>query len=78
VKAIEEAGAQFDGPALAPFRYSADSHMGISGLRVSVLQNGLAKSLTPVLTTDIGDAPIVKDDSGAASDAPPEDGIPTG
>lgn len=78
VKAIEEAGAQFDGPALAPFRYSADSHMGISGLRVSVLQNGLAKSLTPVLTTDIGDAPIVKDDSGAASDAPPENGIPTG
>ena len=78
VKAIEEAGAEFDGPALAPFRYSADSHMGISGLRVSVLQNGLAKSLTPVLTTDIGDAPIVKDDSGAATDAPPEDGIPTG
>ena len=78
VKAIEEAGAQFDGPALAPFRYTADSHMGISGLRVSVLQNGLAKSLTPVLTTDIGDAPIVKDDSGAASDAPPENGIPTG
>jgi len=78
VKAIEEAGAQFDGPALAPFRYSADSHMGISGLRVSVLQNGLAKSLTPVLTTDIGDAQIVKDDSGAATDAPPEDGIPTG
>lgn len=77
VNAVEEAGAQFDGPALAPFRYSADSHMGISGLRVSVLQNGLAKSLTPVLTTDIGDAPIVKDDSGAANDAPPENGIPT-
>lgn len=77
VKAVEEAGAQFDGPALAPFRYSADSHMGISGLRVSVLQNGLAKSLTPVLTTDIGDAPIVKDDSGAANDAPSENGIPT-
>ncbi|MPY78299.1 MAG: ABC transporter substrate-binding protein [Actinophytocola sp.] len=78
VEAIEQAGKEFDGPALAPFRYSEDSHMGISGLRVSELSGGKANPLTPVLTTDIGDAPIVKDHSGAASDAPPEDGIPTG
>lgn len=76
VKAVEKVGADFEGPALAPFRYSADSHMGISGLQVAELKGGVAEALTPVLTTDIGDQPIKEDDSGAADDAPPESGIP--
>ncbi len=66
------------GPQLAPFRYSADSHMGISGMRVVELQNGKAEELTPVLVSDIGDAPIEEDSSDQASDAPPEGGIPDG
>lgn len=76
VEAVEQAGAEFEGPALAPFRYSGDSHMGISGLRVSELKDGKADPLTPVLVTDIGDAPIIEDNSGAGNDSPPEDGIP--
>lgn len=76
VEAIEQAGSEFEGPALAPFRYSSDSHMGISGLRVSELKDGKAEALTPVLVTDIGDAPITEDNSGAGNDSPPEDGIP--
>ncbi|MQA63194.1 MAG: ABC transporter substrate-binding protein [Actinophytocola sp.] len=76
VKAVEQVGADFEGPALAPFRYSADSHMGISGLQVAELKGGVAEALTPVLTTDIGDQPIKEDDSSAADDAPPESGIP--
>ncbi|GAA5112593.1 ABC transporter substrate-binding protein [Haloechinothrix salitolerans] len=76
VEAIEQSGAEFEGPALAPFRYTADSHMGISGLRVSELKDGKAEALTPVLVTDIGDTPITEDNSGAGNDRPPEDGIP--
>ena len=33
-------------------------------------------ALTPVLTTDIGDAEIAEDTSEQADDAPPESGIP--
>ncbi|MCT2583503.1 ABC transporter substrate-binding protein [Actinophytocola gossypii] len=75
VAAIEEHGGGFEGPALAPFRFSADSHMGISGMQVVRLQGGVGEELTPVLVTDIGDAPIEEDDS-AAEDAPPDSGIP--
>lgn len=75
VAAIEKHGAGFDGPALAPFRFSADSHLGISGMQVVEIEQGVGRELTPVLVTDIGDAPIEEDDS-AASDSPPDDGIP--
>ena len=34
VEAIETAGADWEGPVLAPFRYSADSHMGTSGMSI--------------------------------------------
>ncbi|SFP07254.1 ABC-type branched-chain amino acid transport system, substrate-binding protein [Amycolatopsis arida] len=75
VEALEKVGGGFSGPALAPFRYSADSHLGISGMQVIELHGGVGQELTPVLVTDIGDAPIREDDS-AADDAPPGDGIP--
>ncbi|GAB3435272.1 ABC transporter substrate-binding protein [Actinophytocola sediminis] len=75
VAAIEKAGADFEGPGLAPFRFTADSHMGISGMQVVELKGGIGQELTPVLVTDIGDAPI-EEDASAASDAPPENGIP--
>ncbi|WP_435743338.1 ABC transporter substrate-binding protein [Nocardioides sp. SYSU DS0663] len=76
VEAMEEVGSELEGPQLAPFRYSEDSHLGISGLRVVEIQDGAAEDLTPVLVTDIGDAEITEDDSGQADDAPPESGIP--
>ena len=78
VDAVEEAGGDFEGPQLAPFRYSSDSHMGISGLQLVEIQKGAGEPLTPVLTSDIGDAEITEDDSGQADDAPPESGIPEG
>ncbi|MGH3355794.1 MAG: ABC transporter substrate-binding protein [Nocardioidaceae bacterium] len=75
VDALEQIGGDLQGPALAPYRYSADSHMGISGLQVSELEGGAAKPLTPVLTSDLGDAPIEEDASGAG-DTPPPNGVP--
>ncbi|MFW6774107.1 ABC transporter substrate-binding protein [Nocardioides sp. CPCC 205120] len=75
VEALEEAGGDFEGPGLAPFRYSADSHLGLSGMRVVQLEGGVGQPLTPVLTSDLGDAEVTEDES-AAGDAPPESGIP--
>lgn len=75
VEALEDLGDQ-PGPQLAPFRYSADSHLGIAGLRVVELQGGVGDPQTPVLVSDIGDAEITEDDSGQADDAPPEGGVP--
>ena len=76
VEFLEEDGADLDGPQLAPFRYGADSHLGISGMRLVELEGSGSKELTPVLVTDIGDAEITEDSSGQAEDAPPESGIP--
>ena len=77
VAAIEENGADFAGPNLAPYRYSKDSHLGIGGMRMIELQGLESNELTPVLTTDLGeDAPIDADASEQANDAPPSNGIP--
>jgi ABC-type branched-subunit amino acid transport system substrate-binding protein len=76
VEALEEVGTELEGPQLAPFRYTADSHMGISGVQLVELQGGVAEPVTDVLTSDIGDAPIETDESGQADDAPPESGLP--
>jgi branched-chain amino acid transport system substrate-binding protein len=76
VKAIEDQGGDFAGPQFAPYRYSSDSHLGISGMQIVELQDGVGKPLTDVLTTDTGDAEIAPDDSGQGDDAPPESGIP--
>ncbi|MBS43882.1 MAG: amino acid-binding protein [Nocardioides sp.] len=74
--AVEEQGGDFAGPNLAPYRFSADSHMGIAGMRVVQLSGGKGEAQTDILVTDIGDAEITTDDSGQADDAPPESGIP--
>ncbi|MBC2934823.1 ABC transporter substrate-binding protein [Nocardioides sp. zg-1228] len=77
VAAIEEGGSEWEGPQLAPFRYGADSHMGIAGMRLVELKAGVGEPVTDVLVTDIGDAEITTDDSGQADDSPPEGGVPT-
>lgn len=76
VEALEDGGTELEGPQLAPFRYSEDSHLGISGVRVSRIKGNGTEDVTPVLVTDIGDAAIEEDSSGQADDAPPESGIP--
>ena len=76
VDAVEKAGGSFEGPNLAPYRFSSDSHLGISGMELVQLKGGVGEPLTKVLTTDIGDADISEDSSGAGDDAPPENGIP--
>lgn len=75
VQAVEKMGDNIPGPPLAPFRYSAKSHLGISGMNIVRIQGGKTVPLTPVETTDIGTAPV-KNDSSAAGDAPPASGIP--
>ncbi|MCW2667073.1 MAG: amino acid-binding protein [Frankiales bacterium] len=74
VESIENNGATFGGPQLAPFDYSKDSHRGISGLSVVQYTSGQVKELTKVQTTDGGDAPI--EDYAGEPNTPDEDGIP--
>ncbi len=74
VDAIEQAGGDWQGPAFAPYRYSADRHAGISGMKVVQISGTSAEDLTPVLVTDVGDADIEEYDGEEAT--PPESGIP--
>jgi branched-chain amino acid transport system substrate-binding protein len=74
VEAVEQAGAEFQGPWLAPFRFSADRHAGISGVGVTRITGGATERLTPVLATDNGDAPITE--TTTAPTTPPANGIP--
>jgi len=74
VDAVEKAGKDWKGPGLAPFRYSSDSHMGISGMSVSKIVGTKSEAQTKVLVTDLGDAPI-KEYTGEES-TPPSSGIP--
>ena len=75
VKAVENFGNDNPGPELAPYRYSSNSHLGISGMRVVRLKGGKLTALTKVQTTDLDDAAI-KDDDSSANDGPPSSGIP--
>ncbi|MGA9873998.1 MAG: ABC transporter substrate-binding protein [Rhodococcus sp. (in: high G+C Gram-positive bacteria)] len=74
VAAVQDNGKNFEGPQLAPFRYSEESHLGISGASVFQIRNGVPVYLTPVLATDIGDSPV-EEYTGEES-TPPESGIP--
>lgn len=75
VKAIEQNGAKWKGPQKLPFRYSADSHLGISGVEVVEIQNGIGKGLQSPMVTDLGDA-VIKPDAGTAAQAPNASGLP--
>jgi branched-chain amino acid transport system substrate-binding protein len=76
VSAIEKEGKGWQGPQLAPFRYSADRHAGISGMKVvKIAATGTApQDLTKVLVTDVGSAKI-SEYTGKES-TPPASGIP--
>jgi branched-chain amino acid transport system substrate-binding protein len=75
VEALEAQGKDFEGPALAPYRYGPDSHLGISGVQVVENTADGIEAQTKVEVSDIGDADVTEDES-AAGDAPPESGIP--
>ncbi|MEX0428111.1 ABC transporter substrate-binding protein [Nocardioides sp. DS6] len=74
VKVLEEQGGSLTGPVYAPYRFSADSHLGTSGMKVVKLEGGKVQQVTGVETTDIGDAAITNADQEEAT--PPADGIP--
>ena len=74
VAAIEEQGSDFEGPWLAPLEYSADSHRGITGMRVVQLEGGKPVEKTDILVTDDGDGAIEPYDG--EPNTPTEDGLP--
>jgi branched-chain amino acid transport system substrate-binding protein len=74
VAALEKIGTQLHGPALAPYRFTADSHAGMSGVMITKIRGTAADPLTPVRVTDNGDAPIT--DLHQQPTAPPPSGIP--
>ncbi|WP_219418600.1 ABC transporter substrate-binding protein [Pseudonocardia nigra] len=74
VDAIEQAGAEFRGAWVAPFRYGPNSHAGISGVQVTRITGGTTEALTPVLVTDNGDTAITE--ATVEPTEPPADGIP--
>ena len=75
VATLEEQGAELEGPWLAPFDYSEESHRGITGVQVVQLQGGAPVQKTEVLVTDAEDGEITESDQEAST--PPENGIPT-
>ena len=76
VAAIEQNGAEWEGPWLAPLDYSEDSHRGISGLQVVQIQaDNTTEKLTEIQTTDSVEGGPVEDYTEEPN-TPDEDGIP--
>jgi ABC-type branched-subunit amino acid transport system substrate-binding protein len=73
IAAIEQGG--FRGPGLVPFGFSATSHAGYSGARMTKVTNGVQNYFGPAYVTDAGSAPVTEDTEPTA--VPPSDGIPT-
>ncbi|WP_028921184.1 ABC transporter substrate-binding protein [Pseudonocardia acaciae] len=74
VAALEKIGTGLRGPALAPYRFTPDSHAGMSGTMVTRIRGTAADPITPVRVTDNGAAPIT--DLAQQPTAPPPNGVP--
>jgi branched-chain amino acid transport system substrate-binding protein len=74
VENIEQNGAEFEGPWLAPLEYSEQSHRGISGVSVIQIEGGKPIAKTEIQTTDDGDGEI--EEYTEEADTPDDDGIP--
>lgn len=74
VGALEKTGPELQGPGLAPFRYSAGSHAGMAGVKVSRITGNSSEKLTPVLVTDNGKAEITE--YAGRNAGPPQNGVP--
>jgi ABC-type branched-subunit amino acid transport system substrate-binding protein len=73
LNAVEAGG--FRGPGLVPLGFSATSHAGYSGGRMSKVTNGVQSYFGPAYVTDAGSAAVTEYTEPAAT--PPSDGIPT-
>jgi branched-chain amino acid transport system substrate-binding protein len=74
VKALEKVGGKLQGPAFVPYRYSANSHAGMGGVKITRIQGTGLEDLSPVFVTDNDSAPINQETQPQA--APPPNGIP--
>ncbi|MFI6225694.1 ABC transporter substrate-binding protein [Micromonospora echinospora] len=66
----------FEGPGLAPLRFSDTDHSGYGGLRLNRVSGGTQSYFGPTYETDEGDGPVRE--YTAPPVAPPADGVPTG
>jgi branched-chain amino acid transport system substrate-binding protein len=73
IGAIE--GGGFKGPGLVPYGYSATSHAGLTGIRLSKVTNGVQDYFGPAYVTDAGAAPVTE--YTEAPTVPPANGVPT-
>ena len=65
----------FQGPGLAPLRFSATDHSGYGGLRLNRVSGGAQRYFGPTWETDEGDGPVREYAAGAVT--PPANGVPT-
>ncbi|HKN99448.1 MAG TPA: ABC transporter substrate-binding protein, partial [Pseudonocardiaceae bacterium] len=56
--AIATKGSTFQGPNLAPYRFSTTDHDGMAGAQISILAHGKSLLSGPVYVTDDQDAPV--------------------
>ena len=68
VSAIQ--GGLPQGPAIAPYAFSASNHAGITGAYMGVIRNGVFVQQGPVLTTDTTQSGAVTTYSGSEQQAP--------
>lgn len=58
IDAMTRHGATFQGPNLAPYRFSTTDHDGMAGVQMSVITNGTSTLNGPVYVTDDQDAAV--------------------
>ncbi len=58
LNAVASRGSSFQGPNLAPYRFSATDHDGMAGAQISIIANGQSVLSGPVFVTDDEDAPV--------------------
>lgn len=73
VDALEKGG--LSGPGLVPFRYSKDSHAGLTGTRIGLVKSGAVVPQGQAMTTDAGDGEVTP--YTQAQTEAPANGIPT-
>jgi ABC-type branched-subunit amino acid transport system substrate-binding protein len=72
IEAVEKGG--FQGPGMAPLRFSADDHSGYGGERLTRITKGQAEYFGSAYQTDEKDGPVQVYDAPPAT--PPANGIP--
>ncbi|MGK5741079.1 ABC transporter substrate-binding protein [Micromonospora sp. URMC 103] len=73
IEAVNKGG--FQGPGLAPLRFSKSDHSGYGGERLTKVTGGVQNYFGPTYETDEADAPVAE--YTAAPVQPPANGVPT-